>query len=635
MPFFALTPAPRCCIAGEEESSDEEVTHHRRGVSLKDFKSRLERQDSFGLDNPNFQNIFRSVGGGAAGCCEDDPSVFSDIQLNGDRDVLDLAPSHSSSASPVKEKPRKSTKKKSKKSKSDRSALADIDQNRPDSDKAAFERLQVAKAQLRKQKFHFPPGGKHFATDNTMVCTTHQNPDADAEETEATTQNIATNPSARRREPDNSPPNGQENASTSRIPSKRKADFSAEVILDVKSQIEVEEIWARDKKLPADKRAKRIYELITDKYGEREKFNKTIAKYKAKLLKVESERNDLQKTLAETEQTSQSAAITLKINQEILKACKEIAKTKLWRHRKFVPDSDAEVTAAEFVLSKIDVLKNDMKNPDTKASLIKTYKTEIKKALFGQKNYVSSEIKKIVWKMFEEHKSIPTVEEILKCATRKIETNSDMELFALYWETILPRMVGAKEWDTGVRWYKTISAARDPDDPKDRLITVSDEAMLVLIWDNCFERWKIEWEWEKEKEKVQDDTTTKKNKPKWPGKFSMSNTGQCKWGGWKREAYIEFNTYFQAIKAGRKDKNCKKVEQNCLQVIRRKHMITEENAELQESISRRRKRAEKKGETLEVGVPIPAEQRNIQPFVEIDSDEDGLNEAMDDDSDEN
>lgn len=562
----------------------------------------MERLDSFGLDNPNFQSIFRAGGGGTAAVAatEDDASIFSDIGLTENHSL----------SSPVASKSRQREQPKKKKSKS-KSNLADIDLTRPHSDKILFEKLQNAKANFRRLKLQIPSTGKHFSpTTNTMAKTRRNVPLEDDN-----------SPAA-----DENDPNGQDNsATTSR--SKRKATTEIE-IEDEEIRGKVMEVWNKDRKLSADKRGPRIMELLVEKFTDRKRYRETIGIWKEKHKALSKEIVYLKKSMEESGQTSQEAAITLKINQEILKSCIAIAKTKLWRKQKFISDAQEEVKSAAFVLSKVDMLKLQMEKPDVKSSLIKTYKTEIKKTLFGQKNYVASEIKKLVMKMLKDGETLPLASDIEKCATRKIN-EQDEKLFEWYWDKLLPKMVGAKEWDTSVRYYTTISSARDPEDKKVRLITESDEAMLVLLWDNAYDRWLEEWEWRK------DAANAALSVPKWPGKYSVSNKGQTKWGGWKPEGYGAYNRYFEAAKAARKTDNCKQVEKKCLERLRTNNNITQDTAELQDYETRRLKRAAAKGTTLDIGLPIPDRKQNIKPVTCFySSDEDDETQAQVDAEDE-
>jgi hypothetical protein len=45
----------------------------------------------------------------------------------------------------------------------------------------------------------------------------------------------------------------------------------------------------------------------------------------------------------------------------------------------------------------------------------------------------------------KDAQKLSTPAQILKCITRDIKTDGDMTVFQLYWEVLLPKMIGAKE----------------------------------------------------------------------------------------------------------------------------------------------------------------------------------------------
>jgi hypothetical protein len=624
MQYLCLLALTQCLLilllhADSITPGDEELDQpqQQRGTILKsnkELQDRLEDHDSFGFDSPVFQKIFPTT----AAVALDDASYFSDIELE----------SGGSTSSPSHSRERNSKKKqgtKHKKTKTKRSEQPEIDTSRPDTDRKAFESLQVAKEKYRKRKNHHPSGKNYQATMPTITR---------ASASGAPTGDVLPSPKRvpRKARPDNdgggenTPANGQDEAEMEDLSRKRKADAPPpddNDINDVEMKRELGWLWDQDKKIPLNKRGEKIQQLNKEIY----KLKKALLsakrvgkKYRMNFHAAEKTIADLRKELEACGTTTQEEALVLKVNLDILKLCKEITKNKLWRKRKFISDADGENKAAEFVLGKLDL--PEMKNIDVKASMIKTYKCQIKKALYAQKNYVSSEFKKVVWAMFRDGKTIPTIDQIKKCISRDIQSENDMELMQWYWEVLLPKMIGAREWDVSVRYYTTISKARDAEDSKERLITVSDEAMCLLIWENCYDRWMTEWNWEQHQKTCTEEPTEKKEKkPKWAGKFTNSDLGQCRWGGWKAEGYQAFNEYHNLVRDARKDKKCMQVEKKCLQELRIKHNITQQTRDLQENENRRIKRAKAKGIEVNVGSAIPNRHLNIRPVVEGNSDE--------------
>jgi hypothetical protein len=382
-------------------------------------------------------------------------------------------------------------------------------------------------------------------------------------------------------------------------------------------KIQLDKQKEQDNKIPKEKRGEKIAELRKEIYHLRANI-KIYEHFKQRNRVLRKELDHMKMKAKKEGVISQEMAVLLMQNQETLKQCKELTKTKLWKQRKFISSNDDEVKAAEFVLNLVDPAQMD--TPEAKANMIKTYKTEIKKAFYNHKSYVAQEIKKVAWTLLEDKNEIPSVEQIHKCVTRNIKTHEEMELFMWYWDVLLPKMIGKKEWDTSVRYYNTISRATIPDsDPIERAITVSDEAMLMLMWDNSHDRWEELWAFAK------DPKNKEKKLPRINGKYCESNKGQTKWGGWTPQGFLAYNKYYMDVKNARKDKNCIQVEKNCLQELRKKNKIILESAEAHIKEGRRQKRAKKLGVVYAPRQPIPDHLANVRPIVEeIEEEEDEI-----------
>ena len=595
----------------------------QRGRSYREnLKSRLANFDEDGLDNPKFLEAFGNLGHNVHNFDLDEASVFSDLNAE-EGQGLDNSSRH-----------REPSKKKKKKKKSNRPRQPELDNSRPDSDRNTFGKLQDAKAQLRRQK-NFHPNRHEFSP--TMVSTRTSN-----EPLVDDTSSPAPVPRKRSKENrkngdggENVPANGQNNDESAGKGNKKRKDHpeeetdddddeedNGEEHKDTPATAFIKKMWKVDSKIHLKDRGERIKELHYQTYHLNEKNVKTLIiakKFKKQVEELEKTVDVLKKKLANSA-ISQDHAQLLKKNAEILKACKEIAKTKLWKNMKFIADADSEVKAAEFVLQALG--RAELENPETKANMIKTYKSEIRKAMFAQKNYVASELKKVASGFLKDGKTIPTVDDMKKCITRNIVTEADMELFMWYWEVVLTKMIGARDWDTSVRYYTTISKARDPEDQSVRLVSVSDEAMILLLWENSYDRYMTEWEWE------QVPANADAKKPKWPGKFSKSDMGQTQFGGWLPEGYKAFNDYYALVKDARKDSNCLKVEKKCLEKLREKHKITQNSRDEQEKRNRQIQRAEKKGK--EIPLAMPVQVNAVKPVWEINSEEEDSDSSNND-----
>jgi hypothetical protein len=84
--------------------------------------------------------------------------------------------------------------------------------------------------------------------------------------------------------------------------------------------------------------------------------------------------------------------------------------------------------------------------------------------------------------------------------------------------------------------------------PNRALVTVSDEAMIALVWENNFEKWQKQFAFE------QNPANKGLKQPNLPGKYTQSDKGQCEWGGWSEAGLKAFNKYKKQIRAYRKDR---------------------------------------------------------------------------------
>ena len=138
--------------------------------------------------------------------------------------------------------------------------------------------------------------------------------------------------------------------------------------------------------------------------------------------------------------------------------------------------------------------------------------------------------------------TMPNVEEIQKIVFRddmddeadKDQKDRLCELFIEHWRTLMPKVAGHWAWAPNKQEYHLISfGTQDPEDlASDYLVSPSDEAFLVVLWENCHKKWAHLDECRKNKTQP-DPEDTRLVTP-----YSSSKSGQKKFGGW-REAGIQ------------------------------------------------------------------------------------------------
>ena len=130
----------------------------------------------------------------------------------------------------------------------------------------------------------------------------------------------------------------------------------------------------------------------------------------------------------------------------------------LWRKVKFISCEEEQARAIEIVYDFLGYPKTKANDPNHRASWTATYEVFNRRQLFQVRNTFTSDSKKLAFLVLEgkvkllEGRSLPTAEEILKCALR---TTKDMDLMEWYWTCLLPKCVSAKCWGQDQYLYKT------------------------------------------------------------------------------------------------------------------------------------------------------------------------------------
>jgi hypothetical protein len=221
---------------------------------------------------------------------------------------------------------------------------------------------------------------------------------------------------------------------------------------------------------------------------------------------------------------------------------------------------------------------------------------------------------------------MPTVSQLLKCLQRDIASDQDYEIFQFYWEELLPKQVGSCVWSKDVRNYTTISEAirKDVTHKSMPMITSEDEAFTVLVVENSYDRWMKEIQ-EKDGAQQQDDTSSKKKRPNYNGRYTTTDQGQNEWGGWTDEGLAIFNRYVDINRAARKEKKAQAIERACLAGLKKKYNIVCNDHKTQTDLNKKRK---KKGDDEIGGFQKKKPLLTIRPeFHNVFSDEEDDNEA--------
>ena len=213
-----------------------------------------------------------------------------------------------------------------------------------------------------------------------------------------------------------------------------------------------------------------------------------------------------------------------------------------------------------------------------------------REALNNHRSYIQQQLKTKMWEwQTKTGKPFPTADEILEVATRNlpplVENPSQAERKAydavmvitiLYWDVLLPAVAGNAWWRWGIRSTTAISKAQVGGDAC--ISTAGTEAMAVLCYENCLDKWNKIWELQKTNPrakipKKKDDSKSQKYR----GKFSNPLSGQAKYGGGNKKGIARFKELRTMISEARDDEEkCEEWEQKVLVAVRVDHDLSEE-----------------------------------------------------------
>ena len=436
---------------------------------------------------------------------------------------------------------------------------------RPDSDKDQFNRLHAAKEAQRALE---RSSGTMSKISKKTVSSDEENhePDARLDDSSANRQSRAQKRAA---EADQVKPKTHPLA---HMPPEMQRKFTAEL----------DEILTKDKKLAADKvrpalaRARKTQLCL--KYN-----NESLQGYKTdhakQVIEIESLREKLHARL------KRSKARVMRESEGEKEKIKKIVNTELWRLLKFINCKDDENIAAEFVYKAI--YGEEDVDQDNLFSWSETYNRHIRDCLYAKRNYCASQLKDCAWKLLADDNNVPTVDQIRMCIARKNDVNNEAEMaiFKWFWETLLPKVVGAIEWGPSVRYYNKISTYKIPNDAKNRtLITASNEAIACVLWENQREKWHELWLWS------QEEANRGKKQVNRGGKFTSCEKGQVDYSGWSPEGIEAYSTYVKEATEGRKSTNRKILETTTLNQLRAQYNIDQPDPDTQARANRSRKR---------------------------------------------
>jgi hypothetical protein len=168
------------------------------------------------------------------------------------------------------------------------------------------------------------------------------------------------------------------------------------------------------------------------------------------------------------------------------------------------------------------------------------------------KNIMMKELKRFK----EEGTDMFSIDELQKM--RRATTEREKKAFLWFYGTFLECVCGLKQWGMH-KSTQLVSQASSSATKHGKLVTVSDEAFALLLFDNYNEKWLKAFQQEEQQRQLEtpaipqprsgDREQSKKDRVK--GKYTAQRTGHCKYGGWSREGMARYNEFYHLVKADR------------------------------------------------------------------------------------
>ena len=142
-----------------------------------------------------------------------------------------------------------------------------------------------------------------------------------------------------------------------------------------------------------------------------------------------------------------------------------------------------------------------------------------------------------------------------------------MEAYLWFAGSFLECVSGTRAWGKR-KYYERVSNAM-VDGTDELLVTVSDEAFALLLYENYVTKWMTKY--------VEERTQTFQAENKsMNGKFTKSSTGNCEYGGWDEEGVRRFNQLCVLVQNDRRSRKAQEMEEYVLTELRKKKFVNGE-----------------------------------------------------------
>lgn len=221
---------------------------------------------------------------------------------------------------------------------------------------------------------------------------------------------------------------------------------------------------------------------------------------------------------------------------------------------------------SEAMFNKAMTIVVDSEEPSNKDEFVRVYKTCVVGGINSKRSSCEQAGARIVKDLLTTREGLAesieeppfAVETIVKL--RQATTPLEKAAFLWFIGEFVACVSGSKVWGRKKYYYRVSEAVLDKGS-KELVVTVSDEAFAILLYENYIGKWMARYQQLRRGEKPQGKTK---------GKYTSSVSDHCLYGGWSAEGVARFNELCRIVDNDRTSESATKAEDEVLLALRRR-----------------------------------------------------------------
>ena len=231
-----------------------------------------------------------------------------------------------------------------------------------------------------------------------------------------------------------------------------------------------------------------------------------------------------------------------------------LVKTVIFRAVKFITCDEHMEKVMEVVIAQ--------EKPIDAHQFVRMYKTIVTGALNTKRSTCEQSASEAVMKLLKikDHKDEvepPPYSFQVLCKLRQSQTREEKEAFLWFVGDFLQTVCGKRAW--GSKKYRSTISDATSSDTGNAIVTVSDEAFALLLYDAYIDKWI---------KRYHEDRRGEPRTPRMVGKYTKNEDAPSEYGGWSEEGIEMFNMLGGIVDDDRKSRNARDAEEWVLESLR-------------------------------------------------------------------